>query len=157
MKKFKDGDIFVNSVKTYPKVKLFGYDGKIYINNTNETSVKLNDFLPEPPTLSPPPPTEAPTLFLTTGTTYLASGAGLSEPEYDIYPLDFSSAPPPNVFVGIDWDASIHSGTQVIFRREDINTLVNVQIFESGVPGYYSLPIGGSLTFISDGVTWVLQ
>lgn len=52
MKKFEDTDIFVNTIKTHPKVKLFCYNGKIYINNTNETNIKLNDFLPEPP---PPP------------------------------------------------------------------------------------------------------
>ena len=157
MKKFKDGDIFVNSVKTYPKVKLFGYDGKIYINNTSETSVKLNDFLPEPPPPPPPPPpTEATTLFLTSGTTYLASGAGLLEPEYDIYPLDFTSAPS-TCYVGIDWDPALHSGTQVIFRRDDTNVSVTATLFESGVPGYYNLPVGGSLTFASDGITWVLQ
>jgi len=48
MKKFEDGDIFVNTIKTHPKVSLFGYNGNIYINNTNETTVKLNDFLPFP-------------------------------------------------------------------------------------------------------------
>ena len=32
-RKFEDGDIFVNTIKAHPKVSLFGYNGKIYINN----------------------------------------------------------------------------------------------------------------------------
>jgi hypothetical protein len=48
MKKFEDTDIFVNTIKTHPKVKLFGYNGKIFINNTSETSIKLNHILPIP-------------------------------------------------------------------------------------------------------------
>jgi hypothetical protein len=47
MKKFEEGDIFVNKIKTHPKVKIFAYNGKIYINNTDEEVVKLNDFLQE--------------------------------------------------------------------------------------------------------------
>jgi hypothetical protein len=49
MKKFEENDIFINVIKAHPKVKLFCYDGKIYINNTEETEIKINDFLPEPP------------------------------------------------------------------------------------------------------------
>jgi hypothetical protein len=52
MKKFEEGDIFVNKIKTHPKVKFFCYDGKIYQNNTLEESVILNNFLPEPPASS---------------------------------------------------------------------------------------------------------
>jgi hypothetical protein len=47
MKKFEDSDKFINVIKTHPKVKLFGHNGHIYVNNTNETTVKLNDFLPK--------------------------------------------------------------------------------------------------------------
>lgn len=44
MKKFEESDVFVNKVKTHPKVKLFGYTGNIYIDNTSEVFIKLNDF-----------------------------------------------------------------------------------------------------------------
>jgi hypothetical protein len=58
MKKFEEGDIFVNKIKTHPKVKIFAYNGKIYVNNTDEEVVKLNDFLQEtpPPYVAPSPP-----------------------------------------------------------------------------------------------------
>jgi len=36
MKKFEDGDIFANSIKTHSKVKLFEYNEKIHMNNRNE-------------------------------------------------------------------------------------------------------------------------
>lgn len=45
MKKFEEGDIFVNKIKTHPKVKFFGYSGKIYIDSTSAQSIKINDFL----------------------------------------------------------------------------------------------------------------
>ena len=45
MKKFEESDIFYNSIKTHPKVSFFGYSGSIFYNNTNETVVKINDFL----------------------------------------------------------------------------------------------------------------
>jgi hypothetical protein len=45
MKKFNDSDIFVSTLKVYPKVKFFGYSGSIYCNNSLENNVKLNDFL----------------------------------------------------------------------------------------------------------------
>lgn len=54
MKKFEEGDIFVNKIKTHPKVKFFCYDGKIYQNNTLEENIALNNFLPEPPAPSVP-------------------------------------------------------------------------------------------------------
>lgn len=55
MKKFEEGDIFINKIKTHPKVRFFGYNGKIYINNTDQTALKMNDFLPEPPPVPEPP------------------------------------------------------------------------------------------------------
>lgn len=48
MKKFNDGEIFVSTLKVYPKVKFFGYNGVVYYNKTAETSVKLNEFLVSP-------------------------------------------------------------------------------------------------------------
>ena len=45
MKKFEKKDILINRIKTYPKVKLFTYEGKIYYNNSEEGTIKLNDFL----------------------------------------------------------------------------------------------------------------
>lgn len=45
MKKFNDSDIFVSTLKVYPKVKFFGYYGNIYCKNSTETDTKLNDFL----------------------------------------------------------------------------------------------------------------
>lgn len=48
MKKFEESDIFVNKIKTHPKIRLFGYAGSIYVDNTSDISVKLNDFaIPE--------------------------------------------------------------------------------------------------------------
>lgn len=45
MKKFTQNDIFVNTIKTYPKVRFFANDGNIYYNDTNKTGVELGDFL----------------------------------------------------------------------------------------------------------------
>lgn len=45
MKKFEDSDIFVNTIKTYPKVRVFSYRGRMFLNNTNQDSVVLMDFL----------------------------------------------------------------------------------------------------------------
>lgn len=45
MKKFEQGDILINTVKAHPKVRLLGYGGRIYVNNTAETVMRLNDFL----------------------------------------------------------------------------------------------------------------
>jgi len=152
MKKFKDGDIFVNSVKTYPKVKLFGYDGKIYINNTNETSIKLNDFLPEPPEPPPPPPpTEAPPI---TTTNFF-----IDDIEYDIYPIDFSSLSG-TAYVILSAPPADYSGVTVIFRRDDTNAGVTCRFYDytdDPLFPFWDIPIGGQLVFISDGVGWILQ
>lgn len=157
MKKFEEGDLFINRIKAYPKIRLVGYSGSIFINNEQETQISLNDFLPEPPPPPPPPPpTEASTLFVTSGTVYLKSGAGYLEPEFDIYPLDFSGAPSV-AYVGIDWSPSLFPDVQVIFRREDSVSSNTATLFVSGVPGYYDLPVGGSLTFLSNGTAWILQ
>jgi len=48
MKKFEESDIFYNTIKAYPKISLFTYDGSIYVNNTNNTEIKLNNFLQLP-------------------------------------------------------------------------------------------------------------
>lgn len=45
MKEFTDKDVFINTLKVYPKVKFFGYSGSIYYNSSNEEGVLLNDFL----------------------------------------------------------------------------------------------------------------
>lgn len=45
MKKFEEKDIFINKVKTHAQVRFFCYNGKIYINNTQEQSLKMNNFL----------------------------------------------------------------------------------------------------------------
>lgn len=157
MKKFKESDIFVNRIRAYPKVKFVGHSGSIYIDNEVKEKLQLNDFLPEPPPPPPPPPpTEASTLFVTSFTVYLKSGAGYLEPEFDIYPLDFSGAPSV-AYVGIDWNASLFPDVQVIFRREDSVSSNTATLFVSGVSGYYDLPVGGSLTFLSNGTTWILQ
>lgn len=154
MKKFKDGDIFVNSVKTYPKVKLFGYNGKIYINNTNETAVRLNDFLPEPPPPPPPPlPTEAPAI--------VSSNTYVNTIEYDIYPIDFSSIPSGNGYVLLQASPSIYTGVIFSFRRDDANSLVTCLIYDyassspAGSP--YTLPISQEISFYSDGTNWIVQ
>lgn len=48
LKKFEKTDIFVNVVKTYPKVRIFTHSGNTYYNNTDFGDIYLNDFLPEP-------------------------------------------------------------------------------------------------------------
>jgi len=45
MKKFEEKDIFINKVKTHARVRFFCYNGKIYINNTEEQNLKMNNFL----------------------------------------------------------------------------------------------------------------
>lgn len=45
MKKFDKQDIVRNYLKTHPRVRFFCYNGKIYYNNSIETSVMMNDFL----------------------------------------------------------------------------------------------------------------
>jgi len=150
MKKFEEGDIFINRIKAYPKIKLVGYDGSIYINNETTTQIKLSDFLPEPP--PPPPPTEAPAI--TASNTYITSI------EYDIYPIDFSSIPSGNGYVLFQVNPSLYDGIQVIFRRDDTNPVVTAIVFDYGSPGpapSYIINPGSSLVFVSDSVEWVLQ
>lgn len=52
LKKFEKTDIFINKIKTYPKVKIFTYSGNVYYNNdtTPIDGVRLFDFLIEPGT-----------------------------------------------------------------------------------------------------------
>lgn len=45
MKQFKEEDLLINKVKTYPSVKLFTYSGKTYVNNEGVQNVTINDFL----------------------------------------------------------------------------------------------------------------
>lgn len=45
MKKFKQEDIFRNTIKAHPRVRLFTYNGKIYYADTNKNYEVLNDFL----------------------------------------------------------------------------------------------------------------
>ena len=53
MKRFEKNDIFVNRVKTYPKVSFFVNSGSLdsiwYNKQHNHGSVKLNNFLSAPP------------------------------------------------------------------------------------------------------------
>ena len=42
---FKKSDILVNRLRTHPRSEFFIYDGKVYLNNTRETSVSLYDGL----------------------------------------------------------------------------------------------------------------
>jgi hypothetical protein len=50
LKKFESNDLFVNRIKTYPKVRVFTYSGSMYYNNSAvpDDGVKLFDFLMEP-------------------------------------------------------------------------------------------------------------
>ena len=48
MKKFSESDIFVNVIKANPKVGFFCYNGKIYVNNTINQEIYLNDFFQQP-------------------------------------------------------------------------------------------------------------
>lgn len=148
MKKFEDGDIFVNTIKAHPKVSLFGYNGKIYINNTDETAVKLNDFLPEPP--PPPPPTEAPPITTTNYFIYTI--------EYDIYPIDFSLLSG-TAYVLLSADPADYDGITVTFRRDDTNPTITCRFYDYTNPlfPFWDIPIGGELVFQSDGVEWILQ
>ena len=47
MKKFENSDIFINTIKTYPKVSIFTYSGSMYYNDnpTPNDGVELFDFL----------------------------------------------------------------------------------------------------------------
>lgn len=48
MKKFQESDVFTNVIKAHPKVRVFTYNGNIYLNNSLEKVVKLNNFLQLP-------------------------------------------------------------------------------------------------------------
>jgi|688.fasta_scaffold589846_2 hypothetical protein len=50
LKKFESSDIFVNRIKTYPKVRVFTYSGSMYYNNNtvSGSGVSIYNFLPEP-------------------------------------------------------------------------------------------------------------
>lgn len=148
MKKFEEGDILVNTVKAHPKVRLLGYDGKIFVKNTSEASVKLNEFLPEPP--PPPPPTEA--LPITT-TNYFVYTI-----EYDIYPIDFSLLSG-TAYVLLSADPVDYNGVTVTFRRDDTNPAVTCRFYDYTNPlfPFWDISIGGELVFKSNGAEWVLQ
>lgn len=46
MKEFKEGDIIINRIKTYPKIQIFIHDGKIYYNKeANEGQLKLQNLI----------------------------------------------------------------------------------------------------------------
>lgn len=70
MKKFEEGDIFINRIRAYPKVKIFGYAGSFYVDNGIEQTLKINDFL----TVIPPSEvitTESEILLITESGDYL--------------------------------------------------------------------------------------
>lgn len=50
LKKFESSDIFVNRIKTYPKVRVFTYSGSMYYNNSavSQDGVELFKFLTQP-------------------------------------------------------------------------------------------------------------
>lgn len=45
MKKFEQKDIFINTLKTYPKVKIIANNGLAYYNNVDLGGPQLNKFL----------------------------------------------------------------------------------------------------------------
>lgn len=45
MKKFSQNEILINTLKTYPKIKIFVNNGNIYYNNNLKSGPELNDFL----------------------------------------------------------------------------------------------------------------
>ena len=57
LKKFENGDLFVNRIKAYPRVRVFTYSGSMYYNNDSisQDGVKINDFLFEPVANEPSP------------------------------------------------------------------------------------------------------
>jgi len=59
MKKFENNEIFINRIKAYPKVRIFTYSGSMYVNNSNEASITLNNFLNTPVVLSEEEPAGA--------------------------------------------------------------------------------------------------
>jgi hypothetical protein len=50
LKKFENSDLFINTIKAYPKVRIFTYSGSLYYNNNSvsQDGVRLFDFLMEP-------------------------------------------------------------------------------------------------------------
>lgn len=52
IKKFEKTDIFINKIKTYPKISIFTYSGNVYYNNNTSVTdgINLFDFLIEPGT-----------------------------------------------------------------------------------------------------------
>lgn len=72
MKKFEEGDILINTVKTHPRVKFLGYNGNIYVNNTADIVVRLNEFL-QVTAPSIPPITDA---FLTESGLFIITESG---------------------------------------------------------------------------------
>jgi hypothetical protein len=53
LKKFEKTDIFINKIKTYPRVRVFTYSGSMYYNNEAPTDINKNGvtvfhFLMEP-------------------------------------------------------------------------------------------------------------
>lgn len=48
MKKFTQNDVFVNTIKVYPKIRFFVHSGSVSYNDTKNNGVLLNDFLPSP-------------------------------------------------------------------------------------------------------------
>ena len=53
MKKFTENELFTNTLKTYPKVKIFVNNGQIYYNGTVKSGPELNYFLQAPPEVLP--------------------------------------------------------------------------------------------------------
>lgn len=78
MKKFKNGDIIYNAIKTYPKVRFFANSGSLYYNNTKYPAV-INDFLRSPPTA--PIETDECLLLLEDGGIILAENTNFIELE----------------------------------------------------------------------------
>lgn len=161
MKKFEDGDIFINTIKTHPKVSLFGYNGNIYINNTNETVVKLNDFLPEPPE-PPEPPVEELTFtadpssltFISSGVvtyTYItASGTGTesytvssNNPNFTVLPSSGTISSGQTVPIGIGFTGNDAFQVGTITFSGETNS-VTIEVDSSGYSGVgFPPPVGG--------------
>lgn len=58
MKKFKNGDIIYNAIKTYPKVRFFVNSGSVYYNNRADTEGNAVIFALLPTTSGYIPPGE---------------------------------------------------------------------------------------------------
>jgi hypothetical protein len=77
LKKFERNDIFVNRIKTYPKVRVFTYSGSMYYNNEtiSQDGARLFDFLMEPVSAGPPSPVPS-TVLVTEDGEYLLTEDG---------------------------------------------------------------------------------